>query len=117
MNESETAGRDRLFFLKYRNLTIIGGGRPAVILAVGAPLTIVPAVAMLLNVLNEWFLFAIVIVALVLFSTLAGIWMWIERRSTPSISPDSLSLAEPRTNDICGERRESRMNSNGETSP
>ena len=91
MNKSETGGRDRLFFLKYKDLTIVGGGRPAVILAVGAPLTIIPAVAMFLSVLSQWFLFAIVVVDLVLFSTLAGMWMRMEKQPPVGVPGDSLS--------------------------
>ena len=80
MNEPETGGRDRLFFLQYKHFTIVGGGRPAVILAVGAPLAIIPVVAMVLNVLSQWFLLTIILVDLALFSVLAGIWIWKETR-------------------------------------
>ena len=76
MNESETGIRDRLFFLQYKQFTIVGGGRPALILAVGAPLTIIPVVAMVLNVLSQWFLLGVIVVDLMLFSVLAGIWLW-----------------------------------------
>ena len=78
MNELETGGRDRLFLLQYKDFRIVGGGKPAVILAVGAPLTIIPVVAMALNVLSQWSLLAITIVSLVLFSILAGVWIWKE---------------------------------------
>ena len=114
MNESETGGRDRLFFLRYKDLTIVGGGRPAVILAVGAPLTIVPAIAMVLNVLGQWFLFGIIIVDLALFSTLAGIWIRMEKQSTLGLPSHSLDLTEARSTDRSLGRRGTRMDSNGQ---
>lgn len=75
ISRSSTGGRDRLFYLQYKQFTIIGGGRPAFILAVGAPLTIVPAFAILLGSQNQWFTLTIVLVSLVLYSVLAGYWI------------------------------------------
>ena len=81
MNESETEGSYRLFSLKYKQFTIVGGGKPALILAVGAPLAIIAIVAMVFNVLNQWLLLAVILVDIALFSVLAGIWIWRDTRA------------------------------------
>ena len=78
LTSADTGGRDRLFYLEYKQFKLIGGGRPAFILAVGAPLTIVACAALLLGSETPWVTIAIVIASLVIYAALAGIWVWKE---------------------------------------
>ena len=76
MNEPDIAERYRIFLLQYKQFKIAGGGRPALLLAVGAPLTIIPLAAMAISSLNAWSLLAVILVNGALFAGLAGVWIW-----------------------------------------
>ena len=78
LNQWDTGGRDRLFYLEYGRFKLIGGGRPAFILAVGAPLTIIAVAAILLGSQNKWTTLAIVLICVFLYAGLAGLWVWKE---------------------------------------
>lgn len=78
MNQWNTGGRDRLFYLEYKQFKLIGGGRPAFILAVGAPLIIISAFAIVFGSQNTWTTLTIVLSCLLIYAVLAGIWVWKE---------------------------------------
>ena len=78
MNQWNTGGRDRLFYLEYKQFKLIGGGRPALILAVGAPLIIIAVFAIAISSQNAWITLTIVLSCLVIYAFLAGIWVWKE---------------------------------------
>ena len=78
INQWNTGGRDRLFYLEYKQFKLIGGGRPAFILAVGAPLTIIAIFAILIGSQDAWTTITIVLTCLLIYAIIAGVWVWKE---------------------------------------
>ena len=72
--------RNTLFRLEYRDFSITAGGRPAFILAVGTPLTLIPLFVLMLNPTLTWKLWGLLAFAMALFAVLAGVWVWYEMR-------------------------------------
>ena len=69
------SSKDWVFYFECKWFTIIVGGRPAFILAVGAPLTIIGAFTLLIGGQDLWLKLAIVIPCLILYAGLAGFWL------------------------------------------
>ena len=70
---------DYLFHLRCKQFSLRGGGKPAIILALGAPHIIITVGALMLQALPVGFLAAVVGLALVLYTGLAAYWLWKDR--------------------------------------
>ena len=78
LNQRDTGVRDRLFYLECKYFTLIGGGRPALILSVGAPLAIIAFLTLLLWQQNMWATLTVVLSCVFLHGGLAAFWIWKE---------------------------------------